>query len=283
MESCPVCKSLLEPAFLKNDFQIGACVECDILAVMDSIPHSELHSIYTDGYYERDEARYIDVSPKMREIWMRRLHLIEKMKRSSTDGRQLLDVGCGTGVFLSVAQERGWEVAGIEVSAQGAALAQERLGIERIFSDLFTIEKSESFDVITIWDVIEHLIDPLGYLEKAHALLKSGGILALATVNSNALNKRFFGDSWRYFTPPEHLVYFNPHNLRRSLVQTGFRPIRLTTHFNGRAFWQSFPYPGLRRNFLPVRVIRKGLVTSLRLAANLFMAGDIIEVFAERS
>ncbi|MCL4267170.1 MAG: methyltransferase domain-containing protein [Anaerolineae bacterium] len=250
---------------------------------MDSVSQDELKSIYSDDYYEKYQSRYIEVSPKQREIWMRRLRVIEGMTDDRTGSeRCLLDIGCGTGVFLTIAQSSGWNVSGIEISTQASALAAKAVGANRISQDIFALEETGSFDVITMWAIIEHLGDPLSYLEKAHSLLKPGGTLALATMSTDAWNRKLFGTKWRYFTPPEHLIFFNRENLLCALEKTGFHSMVVAVYFNELAFWHSISLSFLHGQSLPMRIARKALVAPVRVMSNLFQAGDIIEVFAKR-
>jgi len=282
MEFCPICESILTPSLTVNGFVIGECDECNFLAVMDEVIPSELKEIYSEEYYERHQTRYIEVTQKQLNVWIRRMRVIEEMRSKQNLDKTLFDIGCGPGIFLRVAQEFGWEVYGTDISMEALSHARKVVGPNRIFEDLFAIDTTKRFDVITIWAVIEHLDDPTVYLEKIHSLLKPGGILALATVSTDAWNRRFYNENWRYFTPPEHLVFFNLNNLQRFLKQMGFHPILLNTHFNELAFWHSFPLGALHNHALPFRLFKKSFVLPLKITAKMFKAGDIIEAFAVR-
>jgi len=283
LNTCPICGDELLPLFSKNGFLIGECRECKTLAVMDLVNPDDLKIIYSADYYEKHQSRYIKVSSKDRALWMRRLKVIEGIVESAGLKKRLMDVGCGTGIFITIAQSHGWDVSGIEISTGGRAIAAKAVGANRIYDDLFTIDEEEGFDVVTMWAIIEHLPDPLAYLDKAYSLLKPGGVLALATMNTDCWNRKLFGDRWRYFTPPEHLVFFNKENLRSALEKTGFEMTAMTAHFNELSFWQSAPLPYLNSSSsLLARIARKAFVAPIRVASDWLQTGDIIELYAQR-
>jgi 2-polyprenyl-3-methyl-5-hydroxy-6-metoxy-1,4-benzoquinol methylase len=153
----------------------------------------------------------------------------------------LLDVGCATGSFLSLAQAKGWECRGVEVSAFAAALARERTGCEIFCGRLEDAPFGGSaFDVITMWDLLEHLPDPLQGLEKARALLKPSGLLLVNTPNENSLLRRvarvLYRGSGGWITAPVnrlyhryHLYYFATEALKTLLRQAGFELVEIDT------------------------------------------------------
>ena len=160
------------------------------------------------------------------------------LEGSGTRG-SLLDIGCGRGKFLEMAQKRGWEIAGIEPGAEHALYAKEKLKISMIINA--SLEEAQfpfgQFDVITLWDVIEHVENPKEVLKKLNAWLKPGGLILLATPNHksllNFLAKTAYALSGgmvkkplTYFFVPEHILYFTPLSLRRLIKECGFVPVR---------------------------------------------------------
>jgi SAM-dependent methyltransferase len=134
----------------------------------------------------------------------------------------LLDVGCGNGSYLALAQQCGWDVVGVEPDPTAARTAAQHGitviegGIERLAG------RDECFDAITLSHVIEHVHAPLQLLERCHQLLKPGGTLWIETPNMHSLGHRLFGAHWRGLEAPRHLVLFSADALRQALLATGF-------------------------------------------------------------
>jgi SAM-dependent methyltransferase len=152
-------------------------------------------------------------------MW-KRLRAIERLK----PGGYLLDVGCGTGIFLAEAiRRRRWEVIGVEPNEYAATYARQRLGIN-IFIERFTKVHlpAGAFDIITMWNVLEHFDKPIANLRYAYHLLHDGGWLVLSIPNLESLDARLFGAYWVGWDLPRHLYLFPRRVLRNILTQIGF-------------------------------------------------------------
>lgn len=129
-------------------------------------------------------------------------------------GRRLLDVGCGVGHFVQTANESGWQAEGIDL-AEGAIdlAAQRELPCRR--QDFFSSSLDDlQFDVITMWEFIEHVPSPGRFIARAEELLSPGGIIYLTTPNVHSVTRRLSSQHWPVFHP-EHLSYFSPESLAR--------------------------------------------------------------------
>jgi len=176
------------------------------------------------------------------------------MGTARSPGR-LLDVGPGTGIFLHLAsKEFGWEPVGIDICEESAVKAREEFEIELDVGDFQTYDwEPESFDAVTMLDMLEHTIDPTATLHRAQRLLRPGGILYLALPNQNSLMTVLL-DVWmklgapmssyfmdRLYVAP-HVYYFSPKNLRTIVEKAGFEVIEVRTAntYHGRyelAWW----------------------------------------------
>ena len=137
-------------------------------------------------------------------------------------GGRLLDVGCGNGGFLLMAQQAGWQVSGVDFDPDAVGFARSRgLQVREGGIEAFD-EQAEEFDVISMCHVIEHVPEPLALLSRAHRLLKRGGLLWLETPNIESLGAGRFGRDWRGLEPPRHLVLFNRRALRQLFHKLGF-------------------------------------------------------------
>lgn len=150
-------------------------------------------------------------------------------------GRRLLEVGSGAGLFMRAASRAGWDVAGLELSAEGAAFARDRLGLDvRTEPAEHMSFAPASFDVAVMFDVIEHLFDPGAVLEATRRALKPGGRLAVATPNFDALSRRALGADWAVLSPLEHVYYFTERTLGGMLEASGFGAVEFARRLDGR-------------------------------------------------
>jgi 2-polyprenyl-3-methyl-5-hydroxy-6-metoxy-1,4-benzoquinol methylase len=147
----------------------------------------------------------------------------------SGGGRRLLDVGAYCGYFLQVARENGYQAEGLELSrwaakharAAGFTVHCETLG-ERA-------RVGAAYDVVTLWDVVEHFADPRAELSAAFRLLRPGGQLCLSTIDAGSLVARLLGSRWPWLMEM-HLFYFDRRTLLALLEEAGFQRIQVTTY-----------------------------------------------------
>lgn len=193
--------------------------------------------------------------------------------------RRLLEIGCGPGVFLDCARIAGWEAAGVEVSAYAAEQARQR-GFDVICQPIEDLQlPTAAYDCVALWDVVEHLRDPLGALRTATQAMRPGGILALSTGDVTSLCARASGPRWHLFNVPEHLYFFSPQALARLLARCGCRIVRVTRELN----WVPVRYlfERLRKSFAWPESVAQRIV---RLPAWVVPAtlGDVLGVYAVR-
>jgi SAM-dependent methyltransferase len=145
--------------------------------------------------------------------------------RTGEPGR-LLDVGCAHGFFLDEARRTGWNVTGVEIAGAAATYARDRLGIE-VHDDLEALlpGRSGAYDVVTLFQVVAHLVDPRAVLSRVHDLLTPGGLLVVETPNRGSRAARVLGRHWHLATPPSIVCMFDPPSLTRLLRAAGFEPI----------------------------------------------------------
>jgi 2-polyprenyl-3-methyl-5-hydroxy-6-metoxy-1,4-benzoquinol methylase len=215
--ACVICGSVAFQ-FLseKNNYRIERCSVCDLVQVtnMPALEKGEQGQDFYEDYY-KDAVSKCEKSFEDMGINQKKLDQIEKGIRKKG---KLLDVGCAFGFFLDVARQRGWTVAGIEISEYAAEYAARQLGLSvtnKTITEAMFEEKS--FDVITIWYVIEHLQNPKQVLRHLSNFLKDDGMLVISTPNVDSYRARIQGKKWRCWIPPEHLVYFSPETMRNLL------------------------------------------------------------------
>lgn len=156
-------------------------------------------------------------------------------------GGRLLDVGCGSGAFLSMMRDLGWDVRGVEPDEAAVRRASFDLRPRLHAGSLESAAFDEAgFDAITMHHVIEHVPDPVATLSACARLLAPGGRLVIMTPNADALGRRIFGRRWLHWDPPRHLHLFNRRSLEEAAMRAGLdRPAVRTTARGARWTWRA--------------------------------------------
>jgi len=212
---CELCGALGQARPFYPRHQIVRCATCELVYYDGTADATALYnaSYFKDGEYED----YVRDKEALQRNFRDRVADLRRLKPSG----RLLEIGCAYGFFLELAREH-WDARGIDVTAEGVAYARDVLGLDAIEGDwLAAPEEPEAYDVICMWDVIEHLPNPVRMIEKAGRALKPGGILVMTTGDVGSVMARWRGDRWRLIHPPSHLYYFTPATLGRALEAGG--------------------------------------------------------------
>jgi 2-polyprenyl-3-methyl-5-hydroxy-6-metoxy-1,4-benzoquinol methylase len=273
-KNCFICQSTdISYLYDINDFGIYRCNECTLVFVHFYFENANelLLNFYSKEYF--NGTKKINNSNigyntnyffnKKKENIINAKQRLKKIGQLFPGKGKILDVGCAAGFFLKVASDLGWKAAGIEISPEAVEFAQTSLDLNVICGRFETTDfKENSFQVITAWDVIEHVLDPVVFVEKAKKLLVPGGLLVLGTPNIGSLAALIRGKHWPILKPPEHLFYFNPATLTKLLktqfddvtVQPGFPPYsKVKPEF--RAYVKRLLYNGFN---IVAQVLRRG-------------------------
>jgi SAM-dependent methyltransferase len=209
-------------------FSIVQCPACGIAVTFPVISRDEMASYYPPAYYGTGNRRFNPLFEWLVTIFRRRR--VRRIERFIERGR-VLDIGCGRGITLFQMKEDGWDVSGVEISETAATHARSLLGDTVFVGDVLAAPwPADSFDVINIWHVLEHLPDPVGVLARTRELLRPGGLLVVAVPNFESLQARFAGRRWFHLDVPRHYWHFGEKPLRALLEEKGFA-IRETSHF----------------------------------------------------
>lgn len=231
--------------------RIVECRHCGLVYANPRWPSDTVLEAYTavedETYVEERHGRELTFRHHLRQI--------ERIV-GPAGGRTLLDVGAYIGVFVEVAAAAGWRAQGVEPSAWAAAEAQRR-GLAVHAGTLDSVElPPESFDVVTMWDVIEHLADPAAELARVWQLLRPGGWLVAHTMDIGAPVARLMGARWPWLMDM-HLTYFDRRTLPAMIARAGFDIV-----------WQGAQGRYLRLGYLASRVggLHPGLGRAARAA-----------------
>lgn len=214
------------PRWLKDGYEIFRCRSCDLLFRGELPTPQDLQEIYSRSYFIRDEDAsadgYDDYLNDESEHRLTARRRVTQLCKAADPGR-LLDVGSAAGFFMDEAREAGWDVHGIDVSPDMSAWGRNELGLE-IATGLFQTADlpTASFDAVTMWDYIEHSIDPARDFKKAADVLRPGGMLMLSTGDAASLVARLSGRRWHLLTPRHHNFFFTIGTLKHYLEANGF-------------------------------------------------------------
>jgi len=210
--------------------KIVKCRNCSLVFIEPRPSEKKLSQAYEKDYFFSDRARdygymnYLEEKDNFFRTFKKRKSIIDRYKTKGT----LLDVGCAAGFFLLVMKESGWNVYGTDISVCMSKIAKNKFGLRNVYNSLLekAAFKKAQFDVITFWDTIEHLSDPLKELKISHNLLKDDGILVIETQNVRSLFNKIFRQKWHHFKHEEHLFHFSPGTLKTLLEKAGFSIVK---------------------------------------------------------
>ncbi len=199
--------------------QIVACDHCGHVYANPRWSEAEVVAAYTAV----EDETYVTERSGRELTFDKHLAALEQHV-GPANGRSLLDVGAYIGVFVEVAQAAGWQACGVEPSAWAAAEAQKHgLDVIQGTQDAAALQDRQ-FDVITMWDVIEHVAEPVAEIEKSYQLLKPGGWLVIHTMDVHSPMARLMGSRWPWLMDM-HLHYFSQQSMAYVLQKVGFEVV----------------------------------------------------------
>jgi 2-polyprenyl-3-methyl-5-hydroxy-6-metoxy-1,4-benzoquinol methylase len=262
--------------------RLAALVQCKECGFLDlRISDAELQSLYGEAYFKgQGYLDYIAEEPSLLRNFRNRLARL-KTVAPQLACCDLFEIGCAYGFFLKEAAQWVRSASGIDIAAEPIRSAVQERGVEALQGDYLSLDLGRKFDVIAMWDTIEHLRYPHLFIEKIVRDLKPGGLLALTTGDIDSLTARLQGRHWRLLCPPAHLHYFSAATISELLRRKGFQIVHLSYAGNSRSLRAALYFVTV------LRMKRKGLYDALQglpifnfhLTVNLF---DIMYVIARR-
>lgn len=229
---CYLCKAATRPYLYKNEYELYRCPACGLIQTDLKENYAQfVKRYYGKGYFAGKQefgayANYLEDKPYITRNLQKFVNIAKTYKKSG----KLLDVGCAMGFLIELASKAGFDAYGIEPSDYAYAQAYKKFG-NKITKGTVDSAKypSKTFDVIVLSDVIEHLADPAADLKKLARFLKDDGIFLIATGNIDSLAAKILGRRWTFFSPPQHLFFFNHQTMKELLNQAGLAFVKSST------------------------------------------------------
>jgi SAM-dependent methyltransferase len=228
---CALCGSSASiPFCVKFGQSIVECRDCGLVFVNPRLPPAETAKRYSESYFWSEylpAVRPPETANLSRLLAHRYGAAFELLRDDTTAERRLLELGIGAGYFLKASTFAKWRGYGVEYAIEASRYAHDVLGLDVVRGSADHLPfRSEQFEAAAMWDVIEHLHEPLEALREVRRCLKPGGRLLVSTPNLRALSRLVLGEQWAVLSPAEHLFYFTEGTLRLLLLKAGFSSVR---------------------------------------------------------
>ena len=272
-DKCPWCGSEnaqlhieLKDLFLTQEpFKILECKDCGLLYTTPRPNKDEIGKYYkSDEYYshqENKEGFIPKVYEKVKSINLTNKYTIatEKTKKG-----KILDIGCGVGDFLHTMEQHGWEGTGVEPSEEAKAIAKNRIKAQLLSSEEQENLTEGSFDVITMWHVLEH-VDALRWqIQQLYRLCKPGGRIIIALPNYKSYDGQYYKAAWAAYDVPRHLNHFNEETIIKVFDESHLKHIK-TEKLYWDAYYISYMSEKYLHHSLPLlRGAIKGMISNCK-------------------
>ncbi|RZB30172.1 MAG: hypothetical protein SRB1_02452 [Desulfobacteraceae bacterium Eth-SRB1] len=233
LKNCRVCNSdhskfLFQLRDSREEIRFFHCLECGMIYTDLILFERRVQETYSENYFKE---HYLEVLASKVLFFN---DILESIENETGRVGKILDVGCGIGTFLEIARDRGWDTTGIEVSSFAAQYARDKkLRVYEGFVGQVPLEYKE-FDLITAWDVIEHVEKPIDFLSIINSILKEDGFLVLKMPNTCSISVRFYMklshiSKRDYIHATTHLSHFTAKTISLALKKAHFRVFKIKT------------------------------------------------------
>jgi len=231
LEICPVCNNdkwnlkLECTDYLVSGkvFGISLCEHCGLLATNPRPPANEIGKYYKAESYishtDTDKGIISKIYKTVRNITIKKKYNL--LRKYMPEAKNILDVGCGTGYFLSYCREQGMQVTGVEPDIDARKFCVENQKLD-VYEEQFLKNNQNLFDIITLWHVLEHVHDLNARISELKAILSEKGILIIALPNPLSHDALHYNKYWAAYDVPRHLYHFTPDVIKKLLDNHGF-------------------------------------------------------------
>jgi SAM-dependent methyltransferase len=288
---CPICggSEIMQALTAKDytvsqkEFSIYHCNSCSVRFTQDIPSEDEIGAYYASADYVSHSDTKKGIVNKLYH-WVRRRTLVSKRKMAQRftglPKGKVLDIGCGTGAYLHEMERSGWQVTGLEPDINARIKAQELYSIDpQEPSALYQLDE-KTYDVISMWHVLEHVHDLQGYLQKISSLLSANGKLFIAVPNYTSKDAAVYKEFWAAWDVPRHLYHFSPGSMEILLKKFDLKIIAYKP-----MWYDSFYVSMLSEKYKTgktnlIKAIWNGFVSNLNAFGNRKKCSSVIYVVA---
>lgn len=229
---CPACTAKQKFYFKYQKFSYYKCVNCKTTSTYPFPSTSAIVAHYEKRLSGGNYQLLLSNADEYKKVYSQFLDILKgSLKKHSFKGIKLLDIGSFTGDFMFLAQKKGADVYGLELQKEAVRIANKKMPRRTIAADITSSNvKSNGFDVITLFGLIEHVTNPEIVIVSTATKLKKGGIVMIQTPNSASIFALLMQKFWPPFSPIEHIHLFSRSGLETLLKKNGFEVIKSTSH-----------------------------------------------------
>lgn len=270
---CPWCGSdkaqinlWLKDEFLtKEDFHICECLNCGLLYTMPRPDKEKLGNYYkSEEYYSHQENKKGFIPKIYERVKKTNLKYKYKIATAGIEIGKMLDIGCGVGDFLHTAETHGWECIGVEPSEEAKEIARQRTKAKIIESNELENLPDHSFDIITMWHVLEHVENLKWQVEQLQRLIKPTGRIIIALPNYKSYDGQYYKEKWAAYDVPRHLNHFDKTTLSK-IFRTKWLRLTKIEKLKWDAYYISYMSEQYKLHQFPLcRGIYRGWVSNMK-------------------
>ncbi|MCA9241873.1 MAG: class I SAM-dependent methyltransferase [Planctomycetales bacterium] len=224
MVKCALCSSVSTPWRVIDGYQLWDCQGCGHRFTCADSAASHVAATYSDDYFFGGGAGYPDYLAESSLLTKRGAWYAELVSKHGEPG-SVLELGAAAGFTLQAFRDAGWSAVGLEPNATMAEYGREELGLDLRTGSLEECEVEDPFDLVLLLQVVAHLVDPKGDLERAASLVRPGGYFLVETWDRSSPVARALGARWHEYSPPSVLHWFSRDSLDALFQELGCEPV----------------------------------------------------------
>lgn len=234
---CPLCKKIAPNVDLWIETDVGNILRCKKCGLGFLNPKDQKIIENSNSLIYNTKSYYKLLIQLQHQLIRRYKNQVKEISKFVKQKGKLIDIGCSIGIFLDIAKSHGFEPYGYDINTINLEKAKKFFGINILRNNFLEDQKFDNFfEIATMWDVLEHMRDPVDFLSKLIQKIKPGGFLVVQCPNMDSYEFLKFGKNWNWLTPGDHVQFFTPTTLIKVLTAGGFRPIRVKTWIDGLTF-----------------------------------------------